>query len=111
MSDAPLPVMATVHPTTGVVSVRLLVETPVGLALYEGDEYFRIGQIRPGQWDQRHERLGTTTHKTGFFWYYDEPGYGTDNGTALTKPAALRALLKRAGYVQAQPNATNQGLF
>lgn len=50
MSDAPIPVMVTVRPADGIVSVLPLLETPVGLALYEGDTYRRIGQISPTNW-------------------------------------------------------------
>lgn len=110
MNDEPIPVWVTVRPSDGVVSVLLLLDTPVGLALYEGDEYIRIGQIKEAEWMEAN-RQGVRTKKKGYSWYHDEEEYGQTTGREPTKAKALAALLLTAGYREAPPNATNQGLF
>lgn len=96
------PVHLSVRKSDGVVSVRLLLETPVGLALVDGDEYVRIGQVLP---------IDKPQGKDKFRWHHDEAEWGGATGTAGTHAAALKALLAHAGYRESQPNETNQGLF
>ena len=105
-----IPVHVTVRPSDGVVSVRMLVETRAGIALYDGDVYNRIGQIREGQWTGK-DRHGFTTRKKGWVWFYDEEEWGSESGVATTKAKALTALLEAGGYAVAEANAENPGLF
>ncbi len=110
MEEEPLPAMVTVRPSDGKVSIRLLLETRAGLALYDGDLYKTIGQIRPAVTAVKN-RHGSMTTKKGFSWFYDEEEYGREQGWEPTSKAAVAALLSVGGYVEAAPNATNQGLF
>ena len=50
--DDLIPVHLTVRRSDGVVSVRMLLDTPVGVALVDGELYKRRGQVR--------EATGTT---------------------------------------------------
>jgi hypothetical protein len=109
--DDLIPVLLTVRPSDGKISVMPLLDTPVGTAIYEGDTYTVIGQIKETKWLERNPRLGVTTTKKGWAWYYDEEEYGKEQGTATTKKAAVAAVLAAGGYREAPPNATNQGLF
>lgn len=111
MSDAPIPVMATVRPADGIVSVLPLLETALGLALYEGDTYRRIGQIHPTEWTEPGRREGQVMKRKGFAWFFDDVEYGQDNGREFTANKAKAALLAAGGYVEAPPNAVNPGLF
>lgn len=105
------PCMATVRAADGAVSVLPLLETPVGLALYEGDTYQRIGQLQAKEWTEPGKREGTTVKRKGTAWFYDVAEYGQDEGFETTAKAAKAALLQRGGYVEAPPNAVNPGLF
>lgn len=111
MSDDLIPVLVTVRKADGKVSVLMLLETPVGTALYEGDVYKAIGQITPATWTERNPRTKAVTQKKGWSWWYDEAEYGSESGHATTSKAAIAAVLNAGGYVEAPPNATNQGLF
>jgi hypothetical protein len=106
-----LPVLLHVRKSDNVVSVRMLLETPIGLAEFEGDGYKRIGQLREVEWNEFDKRARVTRRKKGWQWWYDEEEWGSATGKAKTKAEALAALLDAGGYVEAPPNATNQGLF
>lgn len=105
-----LPCMVTVRTSDGLVSVLPLLETPIGLAIYAGDTYMRIGQVRPTEWEEEN-RLGRVVKKKGTAWFLDSPEYGSTNGRETTQKAAVAALLAAAGYIEAPPNAANPGLF
>lgn len=104
-ADDLIPCMVAIRSSDGAVSVLPLLETPIGLAIHESDTYRRIGQVRP----TTREEPGR--HKKGTAWYFDDPEYGKDSGRELTQKAAVAALLKAGGYVEAPPNAANPGLF
>lgn len=91
------PCMATVRAADGAVSVLPLLETPVGLALYEGDTYQRIGQLQAKEWTEPGKREGTTVKRKGTAWFYDVAEYGQDEGFETTAKAAKAALLQRGG--------------
>jgi hypothetical protein len=103
--------MATVRMSDGAVSVLPLLEKPVGLALYEGDTYQRIGQLNTKEWKEPGRRVGTTVTRKATVWFFDGAGYGQESGEETTAKAAKIALLAAAGYVEAPPNAANPGLF
>lgn len=109
--DDLLDVMVNFRKSDGKVSILLLVDTPVGLALYEGDVYKAIGQVTAATWEERHPRTGAISKKKGYSWWYDEEEYGQATGRAFTTKAAVAAILAAGGYREAPPNATNQGLF
>lgn len=105
-----IPVHLTVRPSDGVVSVRMLLATPVGIALVDGDLYKRIGQVREATGNERN-KYGLTVKRKGWTWFYDEAEWGSAVGSEPTKRKAVEALLREGGYVEAKPDATNQGLF
>jgi hypothetical protein len=111
MTDDLIPVMLTVRPSDGLVSVHLLLETPVGIAIYEGDSYKAIGQVKEGKWIEHNPRTKVTTTKKGWLWFYDEKGFGKETGSATTRKEAIQQVLLAGGYQEAPPNAANQGLF
>lgn len=111
MTDDLITCMVAIRPSDGAVSVLPLLETPIGLALYEADTYRRIGQVRPVTWEEPGRREGSTVKKKGTAWYFDDVEYGKASGRELTQKAAVAALLKAGGYVEAPPNAANPGLF
>jgi len=106
-----MPVMLTVRRSDGKISVLLLLETPDGLALHEDDRYFAIGQVRKSEWTEKSPRTGGMIERKGWVWYYDEEGYGSQNGKEMTERAAVAAVLSAGNYVEAPPNAVNPGLF
>jgi len=106
-----IPCMVAVRPSDGAVSVFPLLETSIGLAIYEGDSYRRIGQIRPTTWEEPGRRANTTVKRKGTAWFFDDPEYGKESGRETTQKAAVAALLRAGGYVEAPPNAANPGLF
>jgi len=111
MSDDDLiPVHLAIRDTDGTVSVRMLLETPIGNALVDGEGYERIGQIKQDTWREEN-RLGATRKVRGWAWYYDDPRYGEATGRETTKAAAIKALLEEGGYIEAPPNAATQPLF
>lgn len=110
-AEDPIPCMVAIRPSDGAVSVFPLLETPIGLAIYEGDSYRRIGQIRAVTWEEPGRRKGSVVKKKGTAWYFDDIEYGKDSGRELTQKAAVAALLKAGGYIEAPPNAANPGLF
>lgn len=111
MSDDDLiPVLLNVRDSDGSVSVRMLLDTPIGTALVDGEGYDRIGQIKPATW-QEQNRLGASRKMRGWAWYYDDPKYGSATGHETTKAAAIAAILNEGGFTEAPPNATTQPLF
>lgn len=110
MSDL-IPVWLNVRQSDGVISVCMLLETPVGLALVDGEPYKRIGQVRNQTRVVKNQRVGSTTKQNGFQWYFDEEQWGASNGWEPTRTAAIRACLRAGGYIEAPPNAANGGLF
>jgi len=111
MSEDLIPVMVNVRPSDNVVSVLMLLETPIGTAIYEGDGYKRIGQVKESTWTEFDERLKVTRNRKGWTWWYDEQEWGRSTGRAKTKRAAIEAMLLAGGYVEAPPNAANPGLW
>lgn len=101
------PVLVDVRASDGVVCVRDLIETHVGLALVDGEGYRRIGQVQP--FEQR-DGYGVLVKKT-WRWFYDEFEWGHAWGDERSRSAAVDALIHHAGYYQARPNAANQGIF
>lgn len=103
--------MVTVRKSDGAVSVLPLLETRIGLAIYDGDVYRRIGQIRPAEWTEPGRREGVVLRRKGFAWYFDDEEFGRDSGHEVTQREAIAALLAAGGYGEAPPNAANPGLF
>lgn len=109
--DDLVPVWVSVRSSDGIVSVMMLVDTHVGVAIYEGDTYKDIGQVREERWTEFNERLGVTTTKRGWRWNYDEIEWGRHTGRTRTKGAAIAAILAAGGYRQVPAEAPNPGLF
>lgn len=110
-AEDPIPCMIAIRPSDGAVSVLPLLETPIGLAIYEGDTYRRIGQVRHIAWTEPGRKKDTVVKRKGVAWFFDDPEYGQDQGRELTQKAAVAALLKAGGYIEAPANAANPGLF
>jgi hypothetical protein len=103
--------MMTLRRSDGRISVLNLYLTPEGLALNGDESYRSIGQVKKVHWTEQNPRTGLPNKKEGWGWWYDERGYGGARGTEMIKDAAVAAVLRAGGYVEAPPNATNVGLF
>lgn len=111
MDDELIPVMLNVRPSDGAVSVMMLLDTPIGTALVEGDSYKTIGQVQEETWQEKNPRTGNMRKMKGYAWWYDEAEFGQESGREMTKAAAVAAVLEAGGYREAPKNAANPGLF
>ena len=109
--DAPLPVWVSVRSSDGVVSVYMLVETPVGIAEWIGDVYRDVGQVSQAERKRVNPKTGLTVTTREWLWRYSESGMPAATGYEKSRDLAIQAVLKAGHYVEVPPEASNPGLF
>lgn len=108
MTDDLIPVHVSVR--HGRVSILMLLTTPVGTALVEGDTWHEIGYIHHINTGVVNGH-GQTVVQPMWVWHYDEAEFDRGSGSEKTQKASIKALLAEGGYVEADDNAENQGLW
>lgn len=106
------PVLVNLRESDGVVSIRELRPQDGALALVDGEGYWRLGQVEHAKWQEQNPRTRAMVTRRGFGWWRDDKiPWGVRKGTELTRKAAIAAMLRAAGYVEAPENSTMEGLF